>query len=264
MFRGLVSKFKAAQDKHQRITQFRAAFNEAAADGVLTEAELQDLEDTLAQLDLTGDDISHLKVRLAEDVIDRAIDDRRISPEEQEGILDFLERFKVPQESLRQKLALFGHYRKLYAIEQGHLPELRATSIIPRKGEVVHYRASADTLEEKVVDSYYVGQSSGVSVRVAKGVSYRVGSSRGRKVEQRALVTTSSGALHVTSQRLVYDSRTKPLELKLDKLLNMQVYYDGVLFGVSNRKAPVFFRLSPEDAEGVAVTLAAVVNKANA
>lgn len=264
MFRGLINKFKAVQDKNQRIAQFRDAFNIAASDGVLTEAELQDLEATMGQLDLTNEDIHRLKLDLANDVIDKAIDDRRVSQEEQYGILEFLRRFNVPSEPLAEKIDQLTWYRNLFAIEQGHLPVLVGTTIIPKKGEAVHYRAHSSTIEDKVISTQYVGASHGVSLRVMKGVSYRVGASRGQKVEQRATVATSTGTVYLTNQRVVYDSATKPMELKLDKLVNMQVYGDGIMLGVSNRKVPVFFKLSPQDAEGFAVTLSAVINQANA
>lgn len=264
MFKNLVDKFKGFQDRQQRVADFRRAFLEAAADGLLSPAEILDLENLLQQLNLSLDDINSLRNSLARDLIHQAIQDRRVSEVEEQGILHFMQAFKVPTAALAQPLQDLQHYRRLYAAESGQPIALTGTAIIPRKGEQVYYVAQANTVEDKVVATQYVGRSSGVSVRIAKGVSYRVGQSRGQKVEKRALVTTSTGLLYVTNQRLVYDSAQKPFEAKLDKLINMQLYTDGMLFGMSNRKNPVFFKMQDGDIEGVAVMISAAVNQMNA
>ncbi|GAA5504547.1 hypothetical protein Dxin01_04323 [Deinococcus xinjiangensis] len=79
MFKNLVDKFKGFQDRQQRIAEFRRAFLEAAADGLLSPAEILDLENLLQQLNLSLDDINSLRTSLARDLIHQAIQDRRVS-----------------------------------------------------------------------------------------------------------------------------------------------------------------------------------------
>ncbi|WP_146202811.1 hypothetical protein [Deinococcus irradiatisoli] len=261
MFRNLLNRLQAHQDKSQRIKQFRDAFRIAAADGILTDTELQDLEDTLSRLNLDPSDIESLKVALAGDVISKAIEDRRITDEEERGILEFIRRFNVPQGNLNHRIDEMRRFRQLFEIENGILRSIPAPGLALKKNEAAIYAAWASTAEDMVVDSYYQGGSHGASIRIAKGVTYRVGASKGRKVEKRANVITSTGTLYVTNQRLVYVSIQKPAEVSLEKVNNLQFFSTGVMFGVSNRSKPVYYNLSSEDAEGVAVTVSAAVNQ---
>jgi hypothetical protein len=60
----------------------------------------------------------------------------------------------------------------------GRLPVLPSSRIILRRNEVARMDANADLMKE-VVDREWRSGSSGFSFRIAKGVRYRVGSSRG-------------------------------------------------------------------------------------
>jgi hypothetical protein len=89
----------------------------------------------------------------------------------------------------------------------------------------------------------YEGVSSGMSVRVARGVYYRVGAFKGQPIDTTSIEETDSGGLVVTSERLIFAGHTRSVVLPLKKIATFQPFDDGI--GVAkegiNSKL-VFFR----------------------
>ena len=138
----------------------------------------------------------------------------------------------------------------------GRLPALAACSIILQKGEIAHLEASAQLLKWQAVREWK-GGSSGFSFRVAKGVYYRTGRTRGHIVTTgQRLAPEDTGTLTVTSKRTVFSGSQKALQFAYPKLLDVQVYTDGIRLSVSNRQQPSTFHLTSPDA------VAAVINAA--
>ena len=155
--------------------------------------------------------------------------------------------------------AAFSPYRAeiiIARVNDGRLPVVDGATLMLKKGEEVHLEEPA-TLIKEVIRREFQGGSRGVSFRVTKGVSYRVGSFRGHMVEVgRSLEDADTGDLHVTSQRVVYSGARKTLEVAYAKLVDMNVFTDGIQFHVSNRQNPSMFRVESGP------MVAAVVNAA--
>jgi hypothetical protein len=73
----------------------------------------------------------------------------------------------------------------------------------------------------------YVGASQGVSIRIAKGVYYRVGAFRGHPIETTETVAVGPGMLAVTTKHL-YFAGAKSVRLAHSKIVVIQPYDDGV------------------------------------
>lgn len=141
-------------------------------------------------------------------------------------------------------------------VNDGRLPTLADSGIILQKGEVAHLETSAQLLKWQAVREWK-GGSSGFSFRVAKGVYYRTGRTRGHIVTTgQTLAQDDSGKLTVTSTRAVFTGSKRALQFAYPKLLDVQVYSDGIRLSVSNRQQPSVFHLTSPDA------VAAVINAA--
>jgi hypothetical protein len=141
-------------------------------------------------------------------------------------------------------------------INAGRVPVVGQPGIILKKAEIAHLEMPATLLKE-VVDRQMRGGYSGVSFRIAKGVRFNTGGFRGRSVVVGShMEVADRGSLTVTSARAVFSGTRKTLEFQHAKLINLDVFTDGVRFHVSNRQTPSLFQL----ADGHVV--AAVVNAA--
>jgi peptidoglycan hydrolase-like protein with peptidoglycan-binding domain len=113
-------------------------------------------------------------------------------------------------------------------IDAGILPEVTNPPVNLQFGEKAYLAVGAQLLEERVVGRRYQGGSRGVSIRIMKGVSYRVGASSGTSVSVRGVVPVSVGNFCITSHRLVFSGNAKSFAFDRKKILSTKVHSDGI------------------------------------
>jgi len=93
-------------------------------------------------------------------------------------------------------------------------------------------------IEPRRTPGKWTGGSSGVSVRVAKGLSYRAGRSKGTFVQGAEVPTpVDRGAFVVTNRRCIFVGEKRTTEWVYAKLVGFSLDGDGVAyFNVSNRQ----------------------------
>lgn len=142
-------------------------------------------------------------------------------------------------------------YIYVYAIKkEGRLPlvDLKIVGGQPilKKGEILHFADKAVLKELKTINLGYEGGSQGVSIRIAKGISYRVGSYRGHIIKEDRFVATSQGNLIITNQRLfLYPfPGNMPLSVPLTKILSYHCYRNGLEVYKEGREKGYFFSMA--------------------
>ena len=107
---------------------------------------------------------------------------------------------------------------------------------------------------EQRVKREIVGRSAGTSVRVMKGVSVRMGASRGTPVERDEIVDRGMGIMAVTNKHLYFDGE-RSFRIRFDKIVSVQPLTDAVevtrdrasalaeYFMVGEREADFAYRL---------------------
>lgn len=108
-----------------------------------------------------------------------------------------------------------------------------------KKGEVAIDSVPARLLEYRSTGSSYQGGSQGVSIRIAKGLSYRVGANRGQLIRNpEALSAIDQGDATFTNQRVVFGGQSQTREWAFDKLVDFNAGDNGtqVMISVSNRQ----------------------------
>jgi hypothetical protein len=145
------------------------------------------------------------------------------------------------------------------AINGGILPEVTQPHVLPKKGEVIIHFDDAANLMKEVALKEYQGGYSGFSFPIGKtGARYRVGRVRGRMVEVGTqLQVADTGLLAITNKRAVYMGSRKTVDMPLAKLLNLNVFTDGVQFQMSNRVNPPLFQTDQSEIVAALVNAAA-------
>jgi hypothetical protein len=131
--------------------------------------------------------------------------------------------------------------------------------IMLRPGEEIYLETYASLLKE-VADRAWQGGSSGVSVRVVKGVRFRTGQTRGhiQQVGTKAVIT-DSGTLSVSSTRVVFSGETTTHESHYRDIVNLKVTGHGITLAVSkNRDIATFAYVTGGGEMIVAVITAAI------
>lgn len=134
---------------------------------------------------------------------------------------------------------------------------LELGNVILKRDEVLHFSCPTSLYETKTRTGW-VGGSSGFSFRVAKGVSYRVGGSRGYVTKTEYNAVTSNGTLIITNKRLFLhpDENLKPVSIPINKILSYNWYDDGVVVYKDGREKFYLFAVNHRgEAETIGICL---------
>lgn len=117
-------------------------------------------------------------------------------------------------------------------IRRGVLPTMNTNQLMLTNGEVCHFSERAIRVTEKK-SKHYEGGSHGVSVRIAKGVTYRTGRHKGVPVEDITYVKTK-GLLYITNKRIVFVSDEQAFEKKFKTLTACVPYSNAIKLQFGN------------------------------
>jgi hypothetical protein len=121
--------------------------------------------------------------------------------------------------------------QELHQLLAAPLTEIRPSQALVKAGEKAYGAVKASLQEVKTVG--YSAGTTGMSVRVAKGVTLRTSGTRGKAVK--GLVSVAAGELVITDKRVIFSGDQKSFAIPLDDLLGTTNYSDG--FGFSDSKA---------------------------
>ena len=226
-----VQRFLKVED--ERIAQERqeiasAIVQQAAAQGGVSGAKEEQVRQMLSQLNVSAMQLQKTALPSLRNAFARAIQADSISKEQVVSLVNLQNILDVRDDQIQEEKSKLSHLYVVSEIQQGRLPTATDDELVLKKAEVIHWRVTASLLEERVVERGYVGGSHGVSVRIAKGLTYHVGSSRGHLVSRSAVVPVSRGHLLVTNQRIVFRGDSKSLNFALPHVLDVHMYSDGI------------------------------------
>jgi hypothetical protein len=231
--------------------------NEAYADGVLTNEELQHIAMILMTIVHKHEDNQELfNEPNTEDnpALPPVIKDngpsapKRKFAEEREGIFGGILQWRE-QKNLdkiwKEELGQFQDEKKrkdrtkfienfIMELKNGSTPP-NPPNVFLRNNERALWSEQAQLLEEIVVDRRYESGSSGVNFKIAKGVSWKVGATRGRMISEKGIVPVDHGAFIMTDKRLIFDGALKSFDVNLTKIISINFQLNGVVFTQSNR-----------------------------
>jgi Chloroplast envelope transporter len=165
---------------------------------------------------------------LVQRTLESAIADRRLSPEEDaelRAIADNLRANLKPADEATTRA--LDYFRLLWRLEQGDLPQSNAP-IQLRKGEVCHLESTAGHSEFRSVTRSIRYGGPVARVRIMKGLYYRVGQVNVQRIAEDVLTQIDVGSLYLTNKRLIFNGSKKNTTIPLAKIINFEVYADGL------------------------------------
>ena len=85
------------------------------------------------------------------------------------------------------------------------------------------------------------GTYGGPSVRVAKGVTWRMGGFKAKSESHEELRNIDKGTLTITSKRLIFTGAVKNMSIDLKKIISMDPYEDGISLSKEGKERPGYF-----------------------
>jgi len=146
----------------------------------------------------------------------------------------------------------------LWRIESGEFPIIRA-SVQLHDDELCHFVAAARWLESRsrtFASSHYAPDP---TVRVPRGMAYRVGAVRLRRLTVDELAEVDTGTLYLTSQRVIFQGTDHSFAQGLDALQSVDVFADGIAFARDADRHPHL--VLDDQAEAAAVLLTSLLRE---
>lgn len=165
-------------------------------------------------------------------LVDDIIEDGVITEEEEMRIRLFLSIFDLSQEDVdkHKKYEKFVQLLILQKVKAGERPDcfkLIAVPVVLGKTEYLIWGHRNVSLYRTKVRKEYVGGSSGVSVRVCKGVYYRAGAYKGQAVERKYMECVGEGILIYTNKNIIFYCTEKSVKIPYRKIISLIPYSDG-------------------------------------
>ena len=96
-------------------------------------------------------------------------------------------------------------------------PIVNYTGFFPKSGECLIYAAPAKTFKDRTQVVGYSGKSGGASIHVAKGLTVRSGSSKGRAIKSQ-IRDCKDGDLIITNKRVVFVGKDDSFDFSIEKI----------------------------------------------
>lgn len=231
----LRKKHKECQEKHDAGVK---EILEAVRNAITTANDFKPLDENVHKIAKTSfisdDALQPLLIQAWGSSVDQAMDDDLFTTQEEEALTSFREHFSLSQDELDKN----GSFSKLVKaavireILEGKLPQrVKIVGTLPfnfQKSETLVWVFQNVEYYETRTRTHYVGGYTGVSLRVAKGVYYRVGGFRGDPVRTQATVHADTGILAVTNKHIYFGGSRKSFKISFDKIVSFDAHSDGV------------------------------------
>jgi hypothetical protein len=233
---GLFRKFhpQCAEVHASGLAQLTALAKDAASGKSAGRTIAASASELQARCHLQPSEVRECYVRGWEAAVESLLEDGVLTLDEERTLQSFTGALELTQEELNQhgKLRRVVEAGALRNILDGHFPERqRIEGSLPfnfQKGEQLIWVFDDVTYLEDRVRRSYVGGSSGVSLRIAKGVYYRVGGFRGESIDRTQRVEVDRGLLAVTTKHIYFGGPRKSFRIRHEKIVSYLPFSDGV------------------------------------
>ncbi len=240
--------------------RFAVALHDALADARLSDDERAVLARLAQQLRLPDGVQQELYARSSRSVLEgmlgRSTADRRLSPEELEQLASVARHLGVTRDFDGATEALLDRYALFWRIENGDLPAAVVEHIPLEADETCHLALAAQRYERRASGDGAEIEGVG-SVRIARGVYYRIGSASEERMNLASFDRVDAGQFLVTNKRVMFDGKQGSSSFRLRDISSYQVYADGII--LERRVGPGPYFTIEGDVELTAVILGAAL-----
>ncbi len=219
------------------------------SDGKLDADEKQELEKLAKEYGFSIEELldSHKKATTL--AFQNIIDDGKITEHEKKALEELMDYFGVSQKDFKFDQKAFNKFYTLGLIENGILPEIQKhdIDIIFKKGEVLHWGCSAVIKKYKRVTNRISYGGPTASIKIMKGLRYRVGSVGFSTSSSEHLVTEDSGAFWLTNQRIGFKGNRKNFAFPFSKIHAFELTQAGLVISKEGKETPYIIGLDDYD-----------------
>lgn len=249
--------------KREGLKKYQESISSFLADSELSVEESDKLAEIQGEFGLSAEDVRNIHKTSVGSVFSNISSDQRITDEEKEALEKLLDHFALSKSDIAFNQDNFNKYYTLALIDKGVLPTIAngqsEVNIVFKPDEVLHWAVAASMMKRKrVTTRVNYGGLTG-SVKIMKGVRYRVGSIGVQSVSKEIMATEDSGAFYITSQRIGYIGYRKQFSFPFKKIGSLELRSDGLHIFKDGKEAPYILEL--RDYEVALAAISFILNK---
>ena len=238
----LRSKHAECEEQHRQRERVIQSGRQQIADEVLRAVKgsdnFEELEKSISEIEqssfVPSSERKALLVKGWENSVESFLEDGILDASEEKRLIEFKERFALSQSDLDENGALTKTTKAavLRDVLNGVIPQrMSVNGNLPinfQKGEQVVWAFSGSKYLEDKTRRQFVGRTQGISVRVMKGVYYRVGAFKGHAVESTERVHIDTGWVVITSKNIYFAGSQKSVRIPYAKIVSFEPFNDGI------------------------------------
>lgn len=204
------------------------------ADNQLTDEEIQEIGLFAKELNIGEEEVHRINQQnasqLYESAVKQIVSDKMVTLEERRDLKRLAQQLGLNmKEAVIDKKLKEEYYflTLLNALENGYLPQVKPPSIETAGDEVAYWEISSNLVAARTVTAGSYNEGRNVRLKVEKGVSYRLGSSRSTPIIGE-IHSNQQGVFVVTSQRVVFAASRQSFSIPFTQLHSFDTYADGI------------------------------------
>ncbi len=138
-----------------------------------------------------------------------------------------------PENKLKEKIPAIMPEGAILQINNGFIPNIKTSRILLASNEKCCFVERAILLNEKI-KKHTEGRTRGVSFRICKGLTYRIGKYAGNPVETKIMERTK-GLIYITNKRIIFVSEENSFEKKYNSLTASTIFNEGINLQFNNK-----------------------------
>ncbi len=250
---------KSAGTLEERKAQYQEVLLQAMDDGVLTNDEIEELDQLRKDLGLKDDDIKAMRMKAFQKALEVVKADGVFTPKEERDLEKIKSYLGVGEVDVSKNQVTLAKMRVLYEIQRGNLPIDEIPGLGLELGEQTHMSVGA-TLHEPKEGSRVTQAGSGPAFKAGK--PYRMGAGRLMPLPEAELAEMAKGSLTITNRRVMFNSGKTAFRFKYELLMSVTVFTDGFVFAADTGSGePKVIKLNDrKDLEVIAAIISRYMN----
>lgn len=191
----------------------------------------------------TGDEIlSKVNIHKIENVAQKKIDQKDLlTPDDTQELVQLSQQLKVADyDSIDKIKNKFEYFITNWELYNGQFPSYEPDFILQKNEKCIYKRHSVELLERKQVTKKVNYAGPRMRIKIAKGLSYNLGSYNVGVEKQTVNLSRGTGTLNLTTKRILFKSYEKNVTITLKSIVDIEPYSDAIMIskGTGN---PMYF-----------------------
>lgn len=193
-------------------------------------------------LSLTEDTALSIKQKVLQEYLSAKVhailEEGLYSPEQERDLTTFATNNHISLNFDENTAQLLAQCQRNYLLEYGTLHPIDC-DIKLQSGEALYATFHTVIHEPRTVTKRVNYHGLSTSIKICKGVRYRIGSINLDRVSEDVLKAIDEGIMYITSKRLIFIGARKNMNIKYEKILNLEPFSNGLTVNKDTGK-PLF------------------------